>query len=374
MVGSATQLGVGVVGIGWCASQHIVAFRKNPHVEVRMLCGRDEQRVRSSLERNHVDAGPAARITTRFEDLLESPDIHIIDIATPNNLHAEQAVAAARAGKHILLEKPTGLTIAELCAIREAVRTAGVRTIVSFESHYNPYIRFVHWLRTSGRLGRVQFARVQYISRILDWYPGWGWCHTKCGGGSHLLAAGCHAVDAIRWLSGLEPVELSAFHTRITAGYEWPTTILVNLRFPGGVLGHVTSTTDFQVPYTFGVEIMGEKASVRDTLIAWSDTPVDLEELAAANPIPEVHLHPAAYGSAGKAIRIEAPPPDSADVTHHPFKAEIDELVDAVRFDRETHINVIDAERTMRICIAADQSAACGGMPVELRFDEGERR
>jgi predicted dehydrogenase len=374
MAPSTTRLGVGVVGVGWCASQHIVAFTRNPHVEVRMLCGRDEQRVRASLERNHVDAGPAVRITTRFEDLLESPDIHIIDIATPNNLHAEQAVAAARAGKHILLEKPTGLSSKELDDIREAVRAAGVRTIVSFEGRYNLYIRFVHWLRASGRLGAIRFARMQYLSRILDWYPGWEWCRTKRGGGSHLLAAGCHAVDALRWLTGLEPVEISAFHTRFTAGYEWPTTILVNVRFPGGALGHVTSSTDFQLPYTLGVELMGDKASVRDTLIAWSDERVDLDELAAANPFPEVRLHPADYGTAGKAIRIEAPMPDSADVTHHPFQFEIDELVDAVRHDRETHISVFEAERTMRVCLAADQSAAAGGMPVQIRLPEGVPR
>ena len=77
-----------------------------------------------------------------------------MSIATPNHLHANQAVAAAGAGKHILLEKPTGLDVAELRRIRDAVRRAGVRTIVSFELHYNPYLRFVHWLRESGHLGR----------------------------------------------------------------------------------------------------------------------------------------------------------------------------------------------------------------------------
>jgi len=367
------RLGVGIVGIGWCAAQHITAFNHNPHAEVRLLCGRDEGRVRASLARSKVEA-PAARITTRFDDLLESPDIDIIAIATPNHLHAAQAVAAAQAGKHILLEKPTALNAGELAAIHQAVAAAGVRTIVSFELRYNPYIRFVRWLRESGRLGAIHFARVQYLSRILDWYAGWEWCRTRQGGGSHLLAAGCHAVDAIRWLSGKEPVEVSAYHARITAGYEWPTTIVANLRLSGGALGHVTSSTDFQLPYTFGVELMGHLASVRDTLIAWNDEPVDLDELRAANPIPEVRLAAADYGTAGRAIRIEAPMPDSADVSHHPFQGEIDELVDAVRHDRETHLSVFDAEKTMAVCLAADQSAMAGGMPVAIATDQGEMR
>jgi predicted dehydrogenase len=373
MAARTETLGVGIVGIGWCAAQHITAFNHNAHAEVRLLCGRDEGRVRASLARSNVEA-PGARITTRFDDLLESPDIQIVAIATPNHLHAAQAVAAARAGKHILIEKPTALSAVELAAIHEAVASAGVRTIVSFELRYNPYIRFVRWLRGSGRLGAIHFARVQYLSRILDWYAGWEWCRTRQGGGSHLLAAGCHAVDAIRWLSGREPVEVSAYHARITPGYEWPTTIVANLRLSGGALGHVTSSTDFQLPYTFGVELMGHLASVRDTLIAWNDEPVDLEELRSANPIPEVRLHKADYGTAGRAIRIEAPMPDSADVSHHPFQGEIDELVDAVRHDRETNLNVFDAEKTMAVCLAADQSAMAGGMPVAIATDQGEKR
>ena len=359
------KLGVGLVGIGWCAAQHIRAFQANPHCEVRLLCGRDEARVRESLRKNDTDV-PGARITTSYDELLSSPDIDIVSIATPNNLHAQQAVAAARAGKHILLEKPTGMNVDELLMIRDAVRAAGVRSIVSFELHYNPYMRFVHWLRVSGRLGAIRFARLQYLSRVLDWYAGWDWCRTKTGGGSHLLAAGCHAVDALRWLSGLEPVEVSAYQMQITPGYEWPTTIVANIKLEGGALGHVTSSTDFQVPYTFGVELMGDRATVRDTLIAWSDQPVSLDDLRRANPFPEVTLHEAEYGSAGKAIRIAARMPDSADVAHHPFQGEIDELVECVLADRETHLNVFDAQKTMELCMAADMSADRGGAAVSL--------
>ena len=101
------KLGVGVSGIGWCAAQHIVAFNRNPQASVTWLHGRDLERTRATLNKHDLSL-PAARLTTRFEDLLEAPDVDIISIATPNHLHADQAVAAARAGKHIVLEKPTG--------------------------------------------------------------------------------------------------------------------------------------------------------------------------------------------------------------------------------------------------------------------------
>src|SRR3990170_28668 len=138
------KLGVGLCGVGWCGAQHVQAFQKNPHTEVTWLFGGgDEQRTRASAARHHVDL-PHARIATRYEELLAAPDVDIVSIASPNHLHADQAVAAAEAGKHILLEKPTGLTMPELIRIRDAVRRAGVRTIVSFELRYNPLLKFAH--------------------------------------------------------------------------------------------------------------------------------------------------------------------------------------------------------------------------------------
>jgi predicted dehydrogenase len=366
------SLGVGLVGIGWVAAQHLRAFQANPHCRVVALCGRDETRARHKLAESGVSV-PEARFTTRYRDLLADPAIDIISIATPNHLHADQAVAAARAGKHILLEKPTGLDDQELRRIRAAVTAAGVRTIVSFELHYNPYLRFARWLRESGHLGRLVFARFQYLSRVTDWYSGWSWVRTRHSGRSHLLAAGCHAVDALRWCTGLEVAEVSAMASTITKGYQWPTSLVANMTMSGPsarrgqpVLAQLVSSTDLQLPYTFGVEMMGDHASVRDDLILWSDTPVDLEALRRECPWDDVTLTTTTTPTGSPAIRIETIMPGSADVSHHPFQGEIDELVECVLEGRESHLNVHDAEITMRVCLAADRSAAHGGRVVKL--------
>jgi predicted dehydrogenase len=359
------RLGVGVCGIGWCASQHIAAFQKNPRAAVTVLCGRDEGRTRESLSKYRLTL-PEARITSRFEDLLAAPDVDIVSITTPNHLHADQAVAAARAGKHIVLEKPTALDVAELVRVRDAVRAAGVRTIVSFELRYNPFLKFARWLRTSGWLGEIRFARTQYLSHVTDWYSGWEWVRTREKGRSHLLAAGCHAVDALRWCSGLEAVEVSAFHTRITPGYEWPTSIIANLKLEGKALGHVTSSTDFKLPYNFNVELMGDRATLRQELLQSLDGPMDLEALRHENPIEGVTLEPTTDILGRPAVRVACVMPGSADVSHHPFQAEMDELVACVLEGRETSISVFDAQKTMEICLAADQSAEQGGRPVAL--------
>jgi predicted dehydrogenase len=359
------KLGVAVCGVGWCASQHISAFLRNQDTAVTWLCARDADRARANLAKYGV-ALPDARITTSYDDVLAASDVDIVSIATPNHLHAEQAAAAARAGKHLLLEKPTGLDVDELVRIRDAVRRAGVRTIVSFELRYNPFLIFARWLRIGGWLGDIRFARTQYLSQVTDWYGGWSWVRTRESGRSHLLAAGCHAVDALRWCSGLEPTSVSALQTRFTAGYEYPTSIVANMKLGDSALGHVTSSTDFMMPYAFQVELMGDRATLRQDLLQWLDTPIELERLAAANPFPDVRLAAATGPSGQPAIRIVCTMPDSADVTHHPFQAEIDELVACVLEGRETAISVFEAQKTMEACLAADRSAELGGQPVAL--------
>jgi predicted dehydrogenase len=292
--------------------------------------------------------------------------VDIVSIATPNHLHADEAVAAARAGKHFVLEKPTGLDVPELVRIRDTVRESGVRTIVSFELRYNPFLKFARWLQAEGWLGQIRFARTQYLSNVTDWYSGWEWVRTRKSGRSHLLAAGCHAVDALRFCSGLEPTAVSALHTHFTSGYEWPTSIMANMRLAGSALGHVSSSTDFMLPYTFVVELMGDRATLRQNLLQWVDQPLDLEALAAANPFPDVRLHAATDAAGRPAIRIDCSMPETADVSHHPFQAEMDEIVACVLEDRETSINVFDAQRTMEVCLAADRSAELEGQLVRL--------
>jgi predicted dehydrogenase len=157
--------------------------------------------------------------------------------------------------------------------------------------------------------------------------------------------------------------------THFTPGYEWPTSILVNLALEGRALGHITSSTDFKMPYTFAVELMGDVATLRHDMIQWQNS-FSWERLAAANPFHDVVLKPIntspdSFGSPN-ALRILCSMPGSADVSHHPFQDEIDEFVDCVRRGRDTSISVFDAQKTMEICLAADESASSRGVPVKL--------
>ena len=173
-------------------------------------------------------------------------------------------------------------------------------------------------------------------------------------------------MDALRFCSGLEPTAVSALHTHFTSGYEWPTSMMANMTLEGSALGHVSSSTDFMLPYTFVVELMGDRATLRQNLLQWLDEPLDLEALAAANPFPDVRLQAATDLAGRPAIRIDCTMPETADVSHHPFQAEMDEIVTCVLENRETSISVFDAQRTMEVCLAADRSAELAGQSVKL--------
>ena len=131
-------------------------------------------------------------------------------------------------------------------------------------------------------------------------------------------------------------------------------------------LGHVTSSTDFMLPYMFLVELMGDRATLRQNVLQWLDGPADVAALKAANPFPEVSLDSAVGESGQPVIRIRCVMPDSVDVAHHPFQDEIDELVECIFGDRETSISVFEAQKTMEACLAADRSADLGGQPIAL--------
>src|ERR1051325_3433678 len=122
-------------------------------------------------------------------------------------------------------------------------------------------------------------------------------------------------------------------------------------------LGHVTSSTDFMLPYNFLVELMGDRATLRQDMLQWLDAPVDLKALIAANPFPQVALAKPTDRAGRPGVRIICDMPESADVVHHPFQPEIDELVSCILDNRDTATSVFDAQKTMEMCLDAGRSA-----------------
>ena len=335
--------GVGIVGAGWVAGEHIRAFNTNPHTEIIALCGRNEARTKACA----VEHGVRCDILTDYEEMVARDDIHIIAIATPPDCHCAQAVSAAKAGKHLLLEKAMATTVEEARAVRDAVAEAGVKSVVSFVLRWNPLFEIIKTQLADDAIGKVFLGEVDYFHGIGPWYKQYGWNVKKKVGVSSLLSAGIHAVDALRWFLGGEIVEVyqySTFGKGIDfSDYEYDPTSCTICKFSDGRIGKVASSIECIQPYVFNINLVGTSGTIRNN------------KIYSRTKFP------------GQSTWVEVPTvlPDSGDVTHHPFTSEVIHLVECILSDEESHVNVADAYKTHEVCFAADLSAR-KGKPVRL--------
>ncbi len=353
------KLGVLIHGAGWVSGQHLSAFRNNPHTEVVAVSSLP----RANAERCAAAAGLDVPCLEDYEAALARPDVDIVALGTPQEFHASNTIAAARAGKHILIEKPAAQTPQELAAMRAAVRAAGVRTVVGFVLRWNPLFRRIKRLSSEGVFGTLYRVETDYQSYQGDWWGGYATGRTVAKGGSAMLVAGCHAVDALRWFAGAgefeaaDPVEVFAYsggrrlgqtrqYSPLTFDWhegeplEYPGLEMLLVRFSNGVLGRVSVDFECIQPYAFPVRLFGDAGTVRDSRIF----------------VPR---------QAREWQTLEDPGPESSDVRHHPFQGEIDHLVTCVLTGRESHCSLEDAAKTHAVLFAA-QTCYRTGQPVTL--------
>ena len=361
------KLKVAVSGVGWCGCEHIKAFQSHPDCEVVLLHGRNVDRITKNLGKYGIK-GTFANITNREEEIFADPSIDIVSIAGINSTHCSLAIEAARAGKHIMIEKPVARDERELASLLREVQKSGVKTIVSFELYWNPLFKVARWLKESGRLGEVMFVRSNYHSRVNASYSGWQWCRTKDEGRSILLNAGCHSVDAVRSFTNDSPVSASAFHiSGLAQGYEYPTTIHANFRFSAGQLGQISASADTASPYHFGLEVYGTQLSLVNQYIRWpKDGEFSLEALQRECPLENVRFFLEPYSETFSQIRVDCVLPNSVNVDHHPFREEVSAFVDAIHRDVPAPLSLDRAAITHRLCFAADYSAEQNGSLVTL--------
>lgn len=335
-----SKMGVAIHGAGWVSGEHIKAYTRNPYTEVRVISSRNERNARARME----ETGVHCDYVTNLADAVKRDDVDIVSLCTPPHVRPEEVLICTRARKHMLLEKPIALDLNGLKTVRDAVRRAKVKTLVSFVLHWNPYFLTVKSLIADGTLGKIFQAETDYLHEIGPWWSGYGWAAKKVSGGSPMLLGGCHAVDAIRWFVGSEVTEVFAYQTRgHRKDFEYAPTQVAILRFKNGCIGKVGASFEIDMPYVFNVCLHGTHGVVRN------------EKLYSKNRFP---------GLTGF-MTMPTVMPDSGHVSHHPFQGEIDHFVDCIRKDKETDIPVEDAVKTHEICLAIDMSAVTG-KPVRL--------
>jgi predicted dehydrogenase len=203
------SLRVGLVGYAFMGAAHSQAWRTAPHFfdlplqpELSVLVGRTPERVAEAAARLGW-----TRTETDWHRLLEGDEVDLVDVCTPGNTHAEIAIAALQAGKHVLCEKPLANTVAEAEAMAEAAARAaadGVRSMVGFTYRRVPAIALARKLVAEGRLGEIRHVRAQYLQDwIADPAAPMSWRLEKDKAGSGALGdIGAHIVDLTQYITG----------------------------------------------------------------------------------------------------------------------------------------------------------------------------
>jgi predicted dehydrogenase len=212
-----TNLGIGLIGYAFMGAAHSQAWRSAPRFfdlpldpAMNVLCGRNAEAVQAAATKlGWKDT------ETDWRKLLGRDDVQLVDVCTPGDSHAEIAIAALQAGKHVLCEKPLANTVEEaeaMTAAAEAAKAKGIRSMVGFTYRRVPAIALARQLVAEGKLGTIRHVRAQYLQ---DWIAdpeaplSWRLDKSKAGSGA-LGDIGAHIVDMTQYITGDTIGEVSA--------------------------------------------------------------------------------------------------------------------------------------------------------------------
>lgn len=333
---------VGIAGYGWVAGAHLKSFTSLPGYEPVAIMSR------RALDPAAIKAeyGADVRIYNDYDAFVNDPDIDIVDICTPHPFHPDQAVKAAEAGKHLIIEKPLGLRFEDTVRMMEAVEKNKVKTSVCFEVRFISVVKAMKSIIDQGLIGDVYYAECDYFHGIGPWYGQFGWNVKKDMGGSSLLTAGCHALDTLLWLVGEKVDEVFSYGVTnpntVFAPYEYPTTTVTILKFRSGHIAKVASVIDCMQPYVFNMNMVGSHGSLKNDLFYSKK----IDGLNGWNKL-DVQLV------------------DSGDVAHHPYRDQFAYFAECLDAGKDPHNNLANAFETHRVVFAADKSVETG-KPVKL--------
>ena len=336
---------VGILGYGWVATAHIAAINATRQAQVTAVCSARK------LDAAELSAKHGGKITAYrdLDALLADKSLHVVSICSYPYDHAQQAVAAARASKHLIIEKPLALSWKDCQAIQRAVKAARVKTCVCFECRYSSQFLATKAVLEHGLLGTLHYGEVDYYHGIGPWYGQFRWNTRKDAGGSSLLTAGCHAMDALLLCLGNDVTEVTSYDTKsrskIFEPYEYTTTSVTILKFKNGAVGKCAAVVDCLQPYYFHTHLVGSEGSLLDNKFH-------------SNKLGGLNKH--------KWSELSMKMLDSGDVSDHPYLTQFQAFFDALDAGREMPLTGMnEAVRSHEIIFAADKSAATG-KPVRI--------
>ena len=351
MTSKQPPLRFGIVGAGVIGHVHAATIASlAPQAEVAFVADEIAGRARKLAADHGVAAG------TSIAELLGRPDIGAVAICTPSGNHADLAVAALDAGKHVVVEKPLDVTLDAAARVAEAQRRSDRTVTVISQHRFDPSSRVVHDSIQEGLLGQVTSGAASIAWwRGQDYYDSGGWRGTiALDGGGAVINQGIHTVDLLLWLLG-EAVEVFAWtgclaHERI----EVEDTAVATIRFATGALAAVHATTSAYPGLTARLQVHGTTGSAvidNDRLAYFSAAPHDDSGRAGA-----------LIAEAGKLLAAEPEQAAGADpaALSGAHVAQYRDFLDAVARGRPPGVTVADATRALAVVHALYESARSG--------------
>lgn len=383
------EIGVGLVGYKFMGQTHSNAYRQVSRFfdvdlvpNMRAICGRDEEAVRSAAMALGWES-----YETDYRRLLERDDIELVDVSTPGNTHRDIVLAALEAGKHVICEKPLANTLSEAQEMMEVAREAGTMNMVNFNYRRVPAVQLAKRLVEDGRLGEIRHWRAVYLQDfILDPAFPLIWRLKKEVAGSGALGdIGAHIVDLAHFLVGSitevvgtsktfikeRPLEETSTGLSATGGTEMgevsvddATAFLA--RFENGATGTFEATRMAPGRKNYNsFEINGSEGSVifnlerlNELQVFSADEPSETAGFRTAMVTEPEHPYMEAWWPPGHIIGYE-----------HTFIHTVKDLLNGIEAGKSPTPTFEDGYRCQAVLDAVERSAECGGWTEPVRAE-----
>ncbi len=344
--------GFGIIGCGMIARFHAAAIEDVRGAKLVACC----DVVPDSVDRFAAESG--CKPYYKLNEMLADKDVDIVTVGTPSGAHQEPAVAAAKAGKHVIVEKPLEVTLKRCDAIIRACEANDVMLSTVFPSRFHDASRELKRAVDSGRFGRVTLADA-YVKwyRSQAYYDSGAWRGTwKLDGGGALMNQAIHSVDLLTWLIG-PVIEVRAetatlAHERI----EVEDTAVATLRFANGALGVIEASTAAYPGYLKRIEVHGSEGSA-----VLEEEDIKVWDFARKQKRDEViHQRMKEHHSTGGGAS------DPTAIGHHGHARQFADVLEAIRRKRPPLVDAYEGRRSVEIITAIYESAK-SGRPVRIK-------
>lgn len=250
---------IGLIGCGRISKNHFEAIARQEDAQVIACCDIIPERAKDAAEKYNI-----SNWTANYEEMLNNPDIDLISICTPSGLHPEHGIQAAKAGKHVLTEKPMACRLNEADELIKACDEAGVKLFVVLQNRLNPAIQLVRRAFEEGRFGKIYMITSNvFWTRPQEYYDMAPWRGTWALDGGAFMNQASHYVDMVQWFGG--PIEeVKSITATLARNIEAEDTGSAIIRFENGAIGSINVTMlTYPKNLEGSITILGEKGTVR---------------------------------------------------------------------------------------------------------------